>query len=141
MTHYPPGPPPPPYATSVPAPATPKNWLGTTALALAVVGLVCSLSIVGGVALGVVAIILGFSGRQRAKLGGATNGEVATAGMVLGALAIVVSLAAIAIWVRGYEEVDFGGYVRCVSSNSDPQHIDQCANEFRQRVADKFGLQ
>ena len=57
MTNYPPNPPPPSYAPAPPAPATPKNWLGATALALAVVGLICSLSIVGGVALGTAAVV------------------------------------------------------------------------------------
>jgi hypothetical protein len=141
MTHYPPSHPPPPNATSAPAPSSPKNGLGAAALALAVVGLVCSLSVLGGVLLGVVAIILGVTGRRRARLGEASNGEVATSGMVLGALAIVVSLAAVGIWVRGYQEVDFGSYVKCLSSNTDPQHVDKCANEFRQRVADKFGVE
>jgi hypothetical protein len=140
MTQYPASHPPPPYAGLTPVPAKPKNWLGATALVLAILGLVFSISIVGGVTLGVIAIIVGFSGRRRAKQGEATNGEVATAGIVLGALAIVVSLAVIAIWVRGYEEVDFGSYVTCVSKNSDPQSIQKCANEFHQRVNEKFGL-
>jgi hypothetical protein len=140
MTQYPAGQPPPPHAGSTPPPAKPKNWLGATALAVAILGLICSISIVVGVTFGVIAIILGFSGRRRARQGQATNGEVATAGIVLGALAIVVSLAVIAIWVRGYHEVDFGSYVKCVSRSSEPQNVDKCANEFRQRVDDKFGL-
>jgi hypothetical protein len=140
MTQYPASYPPPPYAGLTPVPAKPKNWLGATALVLAILGLVLSISIVGGVTLGVIAMIVGLSGRRRAKRGEATNGEVATAGIVLGALAIVVSLAVIAIWVRGYEEVDFGSYVTCVSKNSDPQSIQKCANEFQQRVNEKFGL-
>jgi hypothetical protein len=114
--------------------------MGATALVVAILGLVGAVSVVGGVALGVTAIIVGFSGRRRAKRGVATNGEVATAGIVLGALAIVVSLAVIAIWVRGYQEVDFGSYVNCVTKNSEPQHVEKCANEFQQRLKDKLGL-
>ena len=140
MTQYPASYPPPSYAGLTPVPAKPKNWLGATALVLAILGLVFSISIVGGVTFGVIAIIVGFSGRRRAKRGEATNGEVATAGIVLGAFAIVVSLAVIAIWVRGYQEVDFGSYVTCVSKNSDPQSIEKCANEFQQRVNEKLGL-
>jgi hypothetical protein len=140
MTQYPASHPPPPSAGSTPPPAKPKNWLGATALAVAILGLICSISIVGGVIFGVIAIIVGFSGRRCARQGAATNGEVATAGILLGALAIVVSLAAIAIWVRVYDEVDFGSYVKCVSSNSDPHNVEKCANEFRQRVDDKLGL-
>jgi hypothetical protein len=140
MTQYPASYPPPPYPELTPAPARPKNGLGAAALTVAIIGLVCSISIVGGIALGIVAIILGVSGRRRVRQGQATNGEVATAGIALGALAIVVSLAVIAIWVRGYEEVDFGSYISCVSKSSDPQNVEKCANEFQHRVNEKFGL-
>jgi hypothetical protein len=140
MTQYPAHHSPPPYPGLAPVPAKPKNWLGTTALVVAILGLVGSVSVVGGVALGVTAIIVGFSGRQRAKRGEATNGEVATAGIALGTVAIVVSLAVIAIWVRGYQEVDFGSYVNCVSKSSEPQHVEKCANEFQRRLNDKLGI-
>jgi hypothetical protein len=140
MTQYPVGYPPPPYAGPTPIQAKPKNWLGATALALAIAGLICSISIVGGVTLGLVAIVVGFSGRRRARLGEASNGDLATAGILLGVLAIVVSLAAIAIWVRLYDEVDFGSYMNCVSKNSDQQHVEKCASEFSQRVNDKLGI-
>jgi hypothetical protein len=140
MTQYPASYPPPPYAGLPAAPPKPKNGLGAAALLVAIVGMVGSISIVGGIALGATAIVLGFSGRRRAKQGEATNGEVATAGIALGALAIVVSLAAIAIWVRGYQELDFGSYVNCISKGSDPQHVEKCADEFQQRLNDKLGL-
>ena len=140
MTQIPGSYPPLPYAAPVPVPAKPKNWLGATALVVAILGLVGSISIVGGVTLGVIAIILGISGRRRAARGEATNGEVATAGIALGTLAIVVSFAVIAIWVRGYHEVDFGSYVNCVSHGSDQQHVEKCANEFQQRLNERLGL-
>lgn len=140
---YPGGyPPPPPYGSyggyPPPAPSAPKNGLGVASLVVAIVGL---FTVFGGIVLGVVAIILGFLGRGRVKRGEATNGGIAVAGIVLGALSILVSIAAIAFAVWGFNEVGGGDYIDCVSrAGSDQQAIDDCANEFTQRVEDQFSV-
>nr|MCH9732457.1 DUF4190 domain-containing protein [Actinomycetes bacterium] len=95
-------PPPPPqyggYPGGYPPPAAaaPKNGMGVASLVVAIIAL---FSVVGGVVLGVVAVILGFLGRGRVKRGEADNGGVAIAGIVLGLLSIVVSIVVIAIAV------------------------------------------
>ena len=86
---YPP-PPPLPYAGYTHPPTAPRNGLGITALVLAIIGLVFCWTVVGGVILGVSAVIIGFVARGRVKSGQATNGGVAIAGIVLGFLAIIV---------------------------------------------------
>jgi hypothetical protein len=139
QTGYPP-PPPLPYATPPHIPRRPVNWIGTTALLTAIVGLILCWSVVGGVTFGVIAIIVGVNARGRAKRGEATNGPVATAGVALGVLAVVVSLAVIAIWVRFYREVDGPAYVDCVATASDQQGIAKCADELRQRIQDELGV-
>lgn len=136
-------PPPPQYGPQYggyppPAPAAPKNGLGTASLVVAIISL---FSIFGGIVLGVVAVILGFLGRGRVKRGEADNGGIAMAGIVLGALSIVVSIAAIAIAVWGFREVGGTDYVDCLSrAGSDQQAIEACADEFTQRVEDQFSL-
>lgn len=141
---YPGGyPPPPQYGPQYggyppPAPAAPKNGLGTASLVVAIISL---FSIFGGIVLGVVAVILGFLGRGRVKRGEADNGGIAMAGIVLGVLSIVVSVAAIAIAVWGFREVGGTDYVDCLSrAGSDQQAIEACADEFTQRVEDQFSL-
>ncbi|GAB3227735.1 DUF4190 domain-containing protein [Mycolicibacterium hippocampi] len=140
---YPGGyPPPPPYGSyggyPPPAPSAPKNGLGVASLVVAIVSL---FTVFGGIVLGVVAIILGFLGRGRVKRGEATNGGIAVAGIVLGALSILVSIAAIAFAVWGFNEVGGGDYIDCVTrAGSDQQAIDDCANEFTQRVEDQFSV-
>ncbi|NVN50914.1 DUF4190 domain-containing protein [Mycolicibacterium hippocampi] len=142
---YPGGYPPPPsqYGPQYggyppPAPAAPKNGLGTASLVVAIISL---FSVVGGVVLGVVAVILGFLGRGRVKRGEANNGGIAMAGIVLGVLSIVVSVVAIAIAVWGFREVGGTDYVDCLSrAGSDQQAIEACADEFTQRVEDQFSL-
>src|SRR5665213_3215703 len=50
-----------------------RNGLGTTALVLGVIAVVLSWTVVGGIILGVLAVVFGIVGRGRAKRGEATN--------------------------------------------------------------------
>ncbi|AGB23319.1 hypothetical protein Mycsm_02996 [Mycobacterium sp. JS623] len=136
---YPP-PPPQPYAGYA-APVGPRNGLGIAALVVAIIGLVLCWTVVGGVILGVGAIIMGFVARGRVKRGEATNGGVAIAGIVLGFLAIVVSLVFIPIWIGMFEDVGGSNYVDCLSkAGSDQQAIQKCADQFRQHVENQFSV-
>jgi Domain of unknown function (DUF4190) len=132
---YPP-PPPQPYTGYAPPPAAPKNGLGIAALVIAIIGL---FSVFGGLLLGVVAVILGFIGWGRAKRGEATNAGVAIAGIVLGFLGVIVSIAAIALLVWGFTEVGGTDYVDCLSrAGNDEQEMQQCADQFRDRIENEF---
>lgn len=134
---YPP-PPPQPYSGYAPPPVAPKNGVGIASLVIAIVGLV---TVCGGLILGVVAVILGFMGWGRAKRGEATNGGVAIAGIVLGFLGIVVSIAAIALTVWGFNQVGGSDYFDCVSkAGSDEAAMQQCADELRDRIENEFGV-
>jgi hypothetical protein len=143
MTGYPPPypPPPQPYSGFTPPPTGPRNGLGITALVLAIIGLVFCWSVAGGIILGLCAIIIGFVGRGRVKRGEATNGGVAIAGIVLGFLAIIVSLIFIPIWIGVFGEVGGTDYVDCVAkAGSNEQAIQQCADQFRDRVENQFSI-
>lgn len=145
MTGYPGGYPPPPqqpyYGGYQPPPTGPKNGLGVAALVTAIVGLVFCWSVFGGVVLGVVAVILGIVGYGRAKRGQATNTGVAIAGIVLGALAVIVSLAFIPIWMSVFSDVGGTDYMDCVSrAGSDPKAVEACANQFRDRMESQFSV-
>jgi uncharacterized membrane protein len=137
---YPP-PPPPPYAGYAPPPTAPKNGLGTAALIVSIVALVFSVSVVLGIILGIVGVILGFVARGRVRRREATNGGVATAGIVLGFLAIVISLVFIPIWIGVFNQMGGGDYIDCVSkAGSDQQAIQRCADQFRNRIESSFSL-
>jgi amino acid transporter len=146
MTGYPGGYPPPPpqqpyYGGYQPLPPGPKNGLCIASLVSAVVGLVFCWSVVGGVVLGVLATILGIVGYGRAKRVQATNTGVAIAGIVLGALAVVVSLAFIPIWMGVFSEVGGTDYLDCVSrAGSDPKAVEGCANQLRDRMENQFSI-
>ena len=135
---YPPGypPAPMPYGDYTPAP---RNGLGIGALVVAIVALVSSFSIVGGIVLGLVAVVLGFLGRARVKRGEADNGGVALAGIVLGVVAVIAGLSFIAVWVGLFKQVGANDYFDCLQqAGQDREKVQMCSEEFRSSVESRF---
>ena len=81
-----------------PQPIVARNGLGTASLVIAVIALVASVSVCGGVALGAIAASMGLTARGRVNRGQADNRSVATAAIVLGIAAVVISLSMIVFW-------------------------------------------
>ena len=76
-------------------PKAPRDGLGLAAFVLGVFGLILGfipLGFLGAGLLGIIGLILGFVGRGRAKRGEATNGRTALWGIILSALAMVLSV-------------------------------------------------
>ncbi|MGW2019113.1 DUF4190 domain-containing protein [Streptomyces sp. NPDC001927] len=119
----PPGPPPagatlpgmPPYGmppTGIPGMPPPyqepKNGLGVTALVLGLVGLlfgVFPFTFWLGAILGIMALIFGIIGHGKARRGEATNKGMALSGIILGAVAIVASIAWLLVVVVAVNDV------------------------------------
>jgi len=133
-------PPPMPYGEYYQAaPAAPKNGLGIAALVVAVIGLLGSFTIVFGILAGVVAVILGVIGRSRVKSGAANNGGVALAGIVLGVIAIIVSLVFIPIYVGLFKDIGAGGYLECLQrAGQNSTAVEQCSDELRQTMSNRL---
>jgi hypothetical protein len=140
---YPPGPypgayppPPMPYGDYYPgAPMPPRNGLGVAALVLAVIALLASCSVAGGLVLGIAAIIIGVLARGRVNRGEANNGGVAMTGIILGGLAVVISLAFIALYVNVFNQYGGRDLLSCVQeAGGDNARVQQCMDEFQQRV-------
>jgi len=137
---YPPAPPQ-PYAGYTPPPTGPRNGLGVAALVIAIVALISSFSVAGGIVLGIVAVVIGFAARGRVKRGEANNGGVALAGIILGFVAIIVGLAFIAVWVGVFKEVGAGDYIDCLQkAGQDQSQVQKCADQFRQSVENRFSV-
>jgi hypothetical protein len=138
--YYPP-PPPQPYANYEQPPAAPKNGLGIAALITAIVSLPAALSVVGGFILGIAAVVMGFMGHSRAKKGEATNGGVAIAGIVLGALGIILSIGAIALYVFVFSKVGGTDYVDCMQkAGNDTSAQAQCEEEFKGNLENQLSV-
>ena len=137
---YPPQPQQPYYGYPPPI-QPPKNGFGIASLVLAIIALLCVWSVFVGVILGLVAVVIGILGRARVKRGIANNGGVAVAGIVLGALAIIVGLAFIAIWTAVWKDVGGGDYISCMEkAGSNQVEQQKCSDQFRQNVQDRFSV-
>lgn len=118
----------------------PRNGAGIAALIVAVAGIVTALSVIGGVALGLAAVVLGLIGRGRVKRGEADNGGVALAGIVLGALAVVAGIGCIFVYVGIWRTAGGGDYVECMTkAGSDAGAQQQCTDRFREHFENTFG--
>jgi hypothetical protein len=133
--------PPPPYPGNAAAPARPRNGLGTAALMLALAALVFCWTVLGGIALGLSAVVLGFAGRAKAARGEADNGVIASAGIALGALAVVVGIVFVPIWAGVFTDAGFGDYVGCMrEAGTDRDAQVRCEHTFRDKVEQDFNI-
>lgn len=108
----------------------PRNGTGTTALVLAIVGLL-TFWFGLGILLGIVAFILGMVGRGKAKRGQATNGGTALAGAIVGAFVAVGGvLFFVAILARG----GFGDYLSCTRNATSTYERQLCRDELHDRL-------
>lgn len=139
---YPP-PPPQPYAGyDAPMPTAPKNGFGIAALIVGLLSLpAILLFVLPGIALGIIAIILGIIGYRRAKSGEANNGGVAIGGIVLGILSIIVSAVLIAVGVWGFNK--FGGQdlFECLrQAGNDTAAQQECQDQFRGSLEEHLSI-
>lgn len=112
----------------------PRNGLGIAALVVGVLAIVASITVVGGVVLGLIAIVLGFIGRSRAKKGQATNGGVALAGIITGAVGVVLSIVLVVAGAAIFFGSGGSDLVNCVNNaNGNQTAINQCNTQFRNR--------
>jgi len=73
--------------------AAPRNGLGLAALIVGILAIIFAfLFFPLGLILALVAIGLGIAGRRRAKAGQATNGGMATGGLVLGVVSLLIAI-------------------------------------------------
>jgi len=128
---YPPGGYPPPRYAGVPPlpPLPPRPADPSHAVAALILGIlaVVTAPVVVGLGLGVAAVAMGLSARRRSKRDDGAHSGMALAGIVLGALAIVVGLAVAAILAFGFATGQFNeDYQHCLGYHSgDPQACEQ----------------
>jgi hypothetical protein len=123
-----------PYGSGGPAgPA--RNGLGVAALVLGLLALLTSVTIVGGIVLGLAAIVLGALGRGRARRGEASNGGTATAGIVLGVLGAVLAVVLLAAGVALFQSDQGQELVDCLErAGSDTAAQQACQREFTEQL-------
>lgn len=147
---YPPSPPGPPgqypdgyspmsYGNYPVAPVL-RNGLGVTALVVAIFALLLSITVAGGVVLGIIAVVIGFFGRARIRRSEADNPGVTLTGIILGVLAIIIGLLFVPFfWVPVFNQVGASDYVDCLQqAGQDPVKAQECSDELRQSLETRF---
>ncbi len=113
----------------------PRNGLGVAALVLGILAVLTSWTVVGGCVLGVGAIVLGVLARGRARRAEATNGGVATAGIVTGVLGLLLSAALIAFGATLLNSSSGKTYTKCVKQAAGTTAaLQQCARQFQRAI-------
>ncbi len=111
--------------------AQPRNGFGIAALVLGLLAVLLCWTIVGGIVLGILALIFGLLGRGRAKRGEATNGGMSVAGIVLGIIGLLLAIGLVAFAASLLNSPAGQSYQQCVQqSGGDPAKLQQCFSEF-----------
>ncbi|WP_055694736.1 DUF4190 domain-containing protein [Streptomyces prasinopilosus] len=111
-----------------------RNGFGITALVLGLAGAVLFWTVVGGIVLGLLALVFGVIGYRRAKRGLATNGTMSVIGAVIGALVLVVSSVLLAVGAALFNSDEFKNYTDCVEHAGTEADRRQCAEDFDRNV-------
>ncbi|MCX2967422.1 MULTISPECIES: DUF4190 domain-containing protein [Streptomyces] len=114
-------------------PRSPRNGFGIAALILGIVGVLLFWTAVGGVLLGLLAVVFGILGWRRSKRGEATNGGMSIAGLVLGALALIGSIIVIVAGVALFNSEEFSNFTDCVEQAETQSEIEDCEQEFNEQ--------
>ena len=137
---YPPGQyPPGQYPPGGPPAARRRNGMGTTALVLGVVAIVLVLLLLFspvGAFLGLLAVLFGILGIMRANRGEADNRGQAVAGLVTGAIALLVGVfftISIGVWFSTHVN-DFNRFGQCIEDSSGPDDREQCGRELAREL-------
>lgn len=120
--------------SSIARPSGGPNGLGIAALVVGILAVVTCWTVVGGVILGLVAIVLGGVARGRAKRGEAGNPGVALAGLLLGIAGLVLSGVLVAFGAATFFSHGGGDLVDCVNkAHGDQAKVQQCQQQFKAR--------
>lgn len=121
-------------------PPVPRNGLGVTALVLGILAVLTFFTIVGGIVLGLLALIFGIIGLRRVGKRLATNKGVAVSGIVLGVLGVIASAVFVAVGTTFFFNSGGGDLVQCLrQAGSDQAKVLQCQQQYQQQVQNQYG--
>ncbi|CAM5263827.1 hypothetical protein STENM36S_07204 [Streptomyces tendae] len=110
------------------------NGLAIAALVLGILAVVLFWTVIGGVVLGLLALVLGIIGARRARGGRAPRRKMSIAGAVLGVLGVVGSVVIIAIGASILNSDEFKDFDDCVRHADTQSERDACADDFNEDV-------
>lgn len=105
--------------------------LATTALVLGILALVTSFTVIGGIVLGVLALVFGLIGLGRARRGAPGRGR-AIAGIVTGVLGALVAIALIAFGLSILNSPAGKNLQSCIkNANGNQAAVQQCDQQYQ----------
>lgn len=111
-----------------------RNGLGTASMVLGILSLLSWFIFIGGL-FGLIAIVLGFLGRGRARRREASNGGVALAGIVMGTIGLLLTVLVVAVGISLFTSGEFSNLTDCLSeAGGDQEAIDECTRQFEDSV-------
>nr|WP_236071368.1 DUF4190 domain-containing protein [Streptomyces polyasparticus] len=106
------------------------NGMAIAALVLGVAAILLFWTVIGGVVLGILALVLGIIGARRARRAGAPHRAMAIVGAVLGVLAAIASAVIIAIGASILNSDEFKNFDDCVRQADSQSERDACERDF-----------
>jgi hypothetical protein len=110
------------------------NGLAIAALVLGILAVVLFWTVVGGVLLGILALVFGIIGARRARGGRAPRRTMSIFGAVLGVLGVIGSVVIIAIGASILNSDEFKDFDDCVQHADTQSERDACADDFNEDV-------
>jgi hypothetical protein len=109
--------------------------MATTALVLGILAILTSFTVIGGVLLGVLAIVFGAIAARRARRGLGLGRGRAIAGVVTGIIGVLLAVLLIAVGVSVLNSPAGKNLRDCLSNaHGDQQKIQQCNDQYRNQV-------
>jgi hypothetical protein len=115
------------------APPQPAG-MAIAALVLGIAALVLCWTAIGGLLLGLLAVVLGIVALRRARRGVAGGQGRAIAGLVTGALGLVLGALFLVVYIGLFTSSGFTDLVGCLrDAGQDQAKVQQCQDQFRQQ--------
>jgi hypothetical protein len=110
--------------------------MATAALVLGILALILCWTVFGGIVLGIIAVVLGIIAARRASRGEAPGRGRAIAGIVTGALGLVIAVALVAVGASILNSSSGKSYQQCLQqAGNDQAAQQQCATEFQKSIS------
>ena len=117
------------------------NAMAVWALVLAIVALLLCWTIVGGIGLGLIAVILGLIAFMRSRGANRGGGGMAITGVILGVLAIVASVVLVFVGIGIFKWLGGDEFADCMTrAGNDSAAQQRCADEFQRNLEDRFSI-
>ncbi|BDD77213.1 hypothetical protein GCM10010095_79820 [Streptomyces anthocyanicus] len=111
-----------------------SNGLAVAALVLAILAVLLFWTVVGGVVLGLLALIFGIIGARRARGDRVPHRKMSIVAAVLGTLGVIASVVIIAIGASILNSDEFKDFDDCVQHADTQSERDACANDFEEDI-------